>query len=65
MKKRKERPRKAGSPKQSTRLIKAACGDCGYTIRVTQKWLEQGNPGCPCGGVTAPEGGDDDEGGEE
>lgn len=34
-------------PKQSTRLKKAECGLCGYTVRVTQKWLEVGAPHCP------------------
>lgn len=33
---------------QSTRLIKAACAGCGYTVRVTKKWLEEaGTPICP------------------
>lgn len=32
-----------------TRLLKAECGDCGYTVRVTKKWLEaKGAPICPC-----------------
>lgn len=36
-------------PKQSTRLIKAMCADCGYTVRVTRKWLDEvGAPICPC-----------------
>lgn len=34
-------------PKQTTRLIKAACSECGYTVRLTQKWLEVGPPHCP------------------
>ncbi len=34
--------------KQTTRLIKASCETCGYTVRVTRKWLEQdGAPICP------------------
>jgi hypothetical protein len=34
---------------QSTRLLKAECGECGYTVRVTKKWLEaKGAPICPC-----------------
>lgn len=33
---------------QSTRLIKASCPGCGYTVRVTKKWLEEaGTPICP------------------
>lgn len=35
--------------KQATRLLKVACGDCGYTIRVTQKWVDVGLPTCACG----------------
>jgi hypothetical protein len=34
-------------PKQSTRLKKCICSECGYTVRVTQKWLEVGAPHCP------------------
>lgn len=35
--------------KQTTRLNKATCPDCGYTCRVTRKWLESsGAPICPC-----------------
>jgi hypothetical protein len=34
--------------KQTTRLNKAECASCGYTVRVTQKWLEIGAPLCPC-----------------
>lgn len=33
--------------KQATRLLKAVCPECGYTIRVTQKWASQGLPVCP------------------
>jgi hypothetical protein len=33
----------------STRLLKAECEECGYTVRVTKKWLEaKGAPICPC-----------------
>ena len=35
--------------KQTTRLLKVECGDCGYTARVTAKWLDSvGAPICPC-----------------
>ena len=35
--------------KQTTRMIKVECGDCGYTARVTRKWIEQtGAPLCVC-----------------
>lgn len=30
-----------------SRLKKVICGDCGYTARVTQKWLDVGAPHCP------------------
>jgi hypothetical protein len=34
--------------KQSTRLLKAECADCGYCVRITRKWVEQaGTPICP------------------
>lgn len=36
--------------RQTTRLLKVACPDDGYTIRVTQKWLDRmGFTVCPCG----------------
>jgi len=35
--------------KQSTRLLKCQCAECGYTIRTTAKWIEAaGAPLCPC-----------------
>lgn len=44
-------PRRAGEstrpPKQTTRMKKAECGQCGYTVRLSAKWLEVGPPGCP------------------
>ncbi len=43
---------RAGLPKQSTRLIKVACGECGYPVRVTRVWLTKaGAPVCPMHGV--------------
>jgi hypothetical protein len=39
--------------KDGTRLIKVSCQECGYTVRVTRKWLEVGFPLCPCGEVMA------------
>lgn len=37
--------------KQSTRLLKAQCNgpSCGYTVRVTAKWVKVGLPTCVCG----------------
>lgn len=37
----------SAKPKQTTRLLKAACNECGYTVRVTQRWLDIGPPHCP------------------
>lgn len=57
-------PRRAGestrTPKQTTRLRKAVCADCGYTVRVTSKWLEIGPPGCPHHGPMDVDGEADD-----
>jgi hypothetical protein len=37
-----------GKGKQSTRLLKCECASCGYTVRVTKKWLDfSGAPYCP------------------
>lgn len=36
-------------PKQGTRMLKVLCGECGYTVRTTQKWIDVGMPTCPCG----------------
>lgn len=33
--------------KQSTRMLKAVCPACGYTVRLTSKWLAVGLPICP------------------
>lgn len=34
---------------QKTYLVKVECPECGYLARVTEKWLKQGRPTCPCG----------------
>lgn len=41
-----------GEKKQTTRLLKAVCPLCGYTIRLTAKWADQGLPMCPLDGET-------------
>lgn len=57
--------------KQGTRLLKAECetAACGYTVRITRKWLDAiGAPCCPAHGVMTVEGwkpGDEPEEGEE
>jgi len=33
--------------KQTTRLLKCECTDCGYTARVSAKWVAEGTPICP------------------
>lgn len=37
--------------KQRARLLKAVCGRCGYTVRVTRKWIDVGPPPCPAHGA--------------
>jgi hypothetical protein len=37
-----------GQKKQSTRMLKVVCPECGYTVRTTATWIEQGLPTCPC-----------------
>lgn len=40
----------SGADKPGSRLLKAQCGACGYTVRVTAKWLSVAVPCCPaCG----------------
>ena len=58
--------------KQGTRLLKAECEaeGCGYTVRITKKWLDDvGAPCCPKHGAMTVDGwepgGEDDEDGEE
>jgi hypothetical protein len=36
---------------QSTRLLKAECPECGYTIRLSKKWADLGLPTCPIDGA--------------
>jgi hypothetical protein len=40
-------PMSGNLKKQTTRMLKCACDDCGYTIRISKKWLEVGPPICP------------------
>jgi hypothetical protein len=43
-------PTHSGPGKQGTRMIKlTAAGCCGYTVRTTRKWLDEGLPKCPHG----------------
>lgn len=48
--------------KQSTRMIKLCCDDCGYTVRTSRKWLEVGPAHCPNhGAMTAEEPAEDED----
>ena len=45
-------PSQKEAKKQSTRMLKCVCPDCGYTVRTTAKWLDDiGPPFCPDGMV--------------
>lgn len=48
----------AGRKKQSTRMLKVTCTDCGCIARMTRQWLDDvGTPTCGCGGSMAEGGG--------
>lgn len=37
-------------PKQTTRMLKVECPECGCVVRMTRKWLDEaGAPTCACG----------------
>lgn len=36
---------------QSTRMLKLQCPGCGYVLRTSRKWLDQGFPACYCGEI--------------
>lgn len=41
----------SGRKKQTTRMLKVSCPDCGCVARMARQWLEQaGTPTCGCGG---------------
>ncbi len=43
---------KSRGPGSGSRLIKVLCGECGYTARVSQKWIDKpGPPHCPVHGA--------------
>jgi hypothetical protein len=37
----------SGPKKQSTRMIKCECSECGYVVRTSKKWIELAVPNCP------------------
>jgi hypothetical protein len=55
--------------KQTTRMLKAACEECGYTVRLSKKWAKELGAICPKHGTIQVDGLDDepdeDEGGED
>lgn len=56
----------AGRKKQTTRLLKCECEDCGYTARITRKWVEEaGTPLCPTDQISMVCEAIDEEEGEE
>lgn len=53
--------RNSGPKKQSTRLLKVACAECGFVVRQTRKWLDDIGPAhCPVHGPMALDEGDED-----
>ena len=38
-----------------SRLLKVQCGECGYLMRITRKWLDLAVPDCPLGHGTMRE----------
>lgn len=36
-----------GAKKPGSRLLKAYCSECGYTVRITKQWVEVACPTCP------------------
>ena len=43
------KPKSRPDKKQTTRMVKCECKKCGYTARVSRKWLDDaGAPLCPC-----------------
>ena len=41
---------KPAGKKQSTRMVKCECPDCGYMVRTTRKWIAVAVPCCPVDG---------------
>lgn len=41
----------SSKPKQTTRMLKVTCSECGCVVRMAKKWLDDtGAPTCACGG---------------
>lgn len=44
--------RKGPGKSQSTRMLKCTCGECGFTVRMTRKWVDEvGAAHCPVHGA--------------
>jgi SprT-like family protein len=61
---------KRPTKKQSTRMIKMECPECGYVARTSRKWLDEAGPCiCPIHKIAmkfeVPDDSDDDDGGDE
>lgn len=39
---------------QTTRMLKCECGTCGYTVRLSRKWLDISEPLCPVDKISMP-----------
>lgn len=47
----------SGPKKQSARMMKCECTECGYLVRTAKKWLdEKGPPHCPDHGCMKADG---------
>lgn len=44
----------SNGPKQTTRMLKLECAECGYIVRTSSKWIETGLPMCPDGDTLLP-----------
>jgi hypothetical protein len=43
------KPSQRPTKKQTTRMVKCECKECGYSVRTSRKWLDEaGAPLCPC-----------------
>lgn len=56
-----EKPSSNAKKKQSTRMLKACCEECGYTVRLSKKWALELGAECPAHGKMEVEGLDSDD----
>lgn len=56
----------SGVKKQTTRMLKCECSECGYVARISKKWADVGAPICPTDEIQMTcDATDDDDEGEE